>query len=150
MEYSFKKERLVGFIDTGDEFWEALEEGVFRLPKCTGCGRWMCEPNFRGAPTIRCGECGSWDLDWVEVEPEGIIYAWIRSNKAYPGAEGRAGEVPYVTLEVEVGGAGGPRIIGVLKDTDVGLKVGASVRGSIDPPSEKTRGYPGLRWSIVS
>lgn len=150
LEYSFKNKRLVGFIDSGDEFWEGLEEGAFRLSKCAGCDRWMWEANFRGGPTVRCGECGSWDLVWVDVEPKGVIYAWTRSHRAYPGAEARAEDVPYVTLDVEVGGAGGPRVLGVLKGGREGLKVGAPVVGSIDPPSEKTRGYAGLRWSISS
>lgn len=149
MAYSFKENRLVGFIDSGDEFWEALEDGAFRLPQCAGCRRWMWEANFRGGPTVRCGECGSWDLVWVDVEPSGLIYAWTRSHRAYPGAEARAPDVPYVTVEAEVGGSGGPRVIGVLKGSEKNLRVGAHVGGSIDPPSDRTRGYAGVRWSIA-
>lgn len=148
MEYSFRKNKMVGFIDSGDEFWEALERGEFRISRCSGCKRWMWEANF-GAPTVRCSECGCWDLEWVEVEPEGVIYAWIRSNRAYPGVTEREADVPYVTVEVEVGGPGGPRVLGVLKGREDGLRVGARVRGTIEPPSPKTKGYPSISWSLV-
>ena len=149
MSYRFLENKLVGFIDTDDEFWKGLEDGVFRLPKCAGCQRWMWEACFRGGPMVRCGECGSWELSWNEVEPRGTVFAWIRSHKAYPGAEARAADVPYVTVEVEIGGDGGPRVIGVLKGDDSQLAVGANVVGSIDPPSEQSRGYAALRWSVA-
>lgn len=151
MEYAFRKQKLVGFIDHGDEFWESLEEGVFRLPKCRGCKRWMWESNYGGGPTVRCGECGCWELDWVEVEPKGIVYAWAKSNRAYPGAEARAEDVPYTSLEVEVGGVGGPRVIGVFEGgQEADLRVDAEVFGKINPPSEKSRGYASIGWVLAS
>lgn len=149
MTYSFKEHRLVGFYDAGDEYWEALEEGVVRLSRCANCGRWVWEP-FHGAPTFRCGECGSWDLRWVEVEPKGSVYAWARTNQAFGTSGEPAYDLPYVTVEVELGGAGGPRIIGVLQGDDEGLRVGAEVDGSIEPPSETTLGYPSIRFTLVA
>ncbi len=147
MEYSFRKHRLVGFYDAGDEYWEALEDGVFRLSRCAGCHRWNWEAR-NGSPTFRCGECGSWDVVWDEVQPEGTVYAWIRTNQPFPGVMEVADDVPYVSLEVEVGGEGGPRVVGRLRGDEEGLHVGAHVRGTIDPPSPKTKGYPSLWWSL--
>jgi uncharacterized OB-fold protein len=147
VKYSFQKNRLVGFYDAGDEFWEGLEDGVLRLSRCAECGRWIWEP-AHGAPTFRCGECGSWDLRWVEVEPEGTVYAWVRTTQPFDGVREREGDIPYVTLEAELGGPGGPRVMGVLKGSEDGLGVGARVRASIDPPSPKTKGYPSVRWTI--
>jgi uncharacterized OB-fold protein len=148
MEYSFRKNKLIGFFDAGDEFWEGLEDGVFRLSRCAGCQRWMWEPQ-NGSPTYRCGQCGSWEQEWVEMELEGTVYAWIRTNQAFDGVTERADDLPYVTLEAEVGGPGGPRVLGVLKGTDEGLKVGAKLQGSIDPPSAKTKGYATVRWALA-
>jgi len=148
VEYSFRQHRLVGFYDAGDEFWEGLEEGAFRISRCAQCKRWMWEP-LNGSPTFRCGECGSWDLEWVEVEPEGVVYAWIRTNQPFDGVLERKDEVPYVTLEVEIGGEGGPRVMGLLQGSSDGLRVGAPVRGSIDPPSESSKGYAAVRWTLV-
>jgi uncharacterized OB-fold protein len=147
MDYSFRNHRLVGFYDAGDEFWEGLEEGVFRISRCAGCDRWIWEPNH-GAPTFRCGDCGSWDLRWVEVEPEGTVYAWVRTNQSFDGVLERKDDIPYVTVEAELAERGGPRVMGVLKGSDEGLRVGARVRGSIDPPSPKTKGYASVRWIL--
>ena len=148
VDYSFRKNRLVGFYDAGDEFWEGLEDGVFRLSRCAGCDRWNWEA-FNGSPTFRCGECGSWDLNWVEVDPEGVVYAWIRTNQPFDGVLERKDEIPYVSVETEIGGPGGPRVMGVLKGSADGLRVGAKVRGSIDPPSPKTKGYASVRWELA-
>ena len=148
MEYSFRQHRLIGFYDAGDEFWEALEEGVFRLSRCGGCHRWNWEA-INGSPTFRCGDCGSWDVVWEEIEPVGTVYAWIRTNQPFDGVMERKEDVPYVTVETEIGGPGGPRVVGVLKGSDDGLRVGARVRGSIDPPSPKTKGYPSVRWALA-
>jgi uncharacterized OB-fold protein len=148
MEYSYRQHRLVGFYEAGDEFWEGLEEGVFQLSRCANCKRWIWEA-INGSPTLRCGECGCWDLEWVEVEPKGIVYAWIRTNQSFDGSLERKDDVPYVTMEVEVGGRGGPRVMGVLKGSEDGLHVGAPVVGSIDPPSPKTKGYASVRWTLA-
>lgn len=148
MEYSFRKNKLVGFYDAGDEFWEGLEDGVFRLSRCAGCGRWMWE-GITQSPTFRCGECGSWDVEWVEVEPEGTVYAWLRTNQPFDGVLERKDEVPYVTVETEIGGPGGPRVTGLLNGDEDGLRVGAWVRGSIEPPSERSKGYASVRWSLT-
>lgn len=148
MEYSFRKNRMVGFVDAGDEFWEGLEEGVMRLSRCADCHRWIWEA-VTGSPTFRCGECGCWDLEWVEVEPEGTVYAWIRTNQPFDGVLERRDEIPYVTVETEIGGPGGPRVMGLLGGDDAGLRVGAKVRGHIEPPSETSKGYASIRWVVT-
>jgi uncharacterized OB-fold protein len=79
----------------------------------------------------------------------GVIYAFATTNQKFEGAEGLWDEVPYVTAEVEVGGRGGPRVYGVLRGPREGLRIGASVVGEIEPASEKTRGYPAVRWRLA-
>src|SRR5436305_3363694 len=148
MEYSFKKNKLIGFFDAGDEFWESLEEGTFRLSRCTGCDRWSWDPQ-NGSPTYRCPERGSWDQKWVEVEPEGTVYAWIRTNQPFDGVLERKDEVPYVSIEDEIDGEGGPRVTGMLDGSAERLRVGAPVRGRIELPSPASKGYATLRWSLV-
>jgi uncharacterized OB-fold protein len=139
---------MAGFIECGDHFWDLLEEGKFCLCRCAGCGRWLWEVQY-GAMDIRCGECGSWDQEWPEVEPDGVIYSWHRTNQAFEGAEPFKGEIPYVTIETELLGRGGPRVLGMLVGSADGLRVGAKVRGEIEPPSDKTWGYAAVRWRLV-
>ena len=84
MGRNFRKNRLVGFIDCGDAFWEHLEDGEFRLCQCAGCERWMWETQY-GGMDIRCGDCGSWDQNWVEVEPvltsESPVYTTVAFSR---------------------------------------------------------------------
>jgi uncharacterized OB-fold protein len=148
VEYSFKQHKLIGFFDAGDEFWEGLEDGVFRLSRCAGCQRWLWEPS-NGSPPYRCADCGSWDQEWVAVEPVGTVYAWTRANQPFDGVLERRNEVPYVTIEAEIPAAGGARVTGLLDGDLSRLRVGAPVRGRIVPPSVESKGYATVRWSIV-
>jgi uncharacterized protein len=143
VEYSFHAHRITGGIGADDRFWESLEEGEFRLPRCADCKRWMWPAHFR------CGHCGSWDQLWEPVEMSGRIYSWTRAHYAFDRTKKRTEDLPYVVVVAEVPGADGARVVGVLAGPDEGVRVGAEVRGHIDPPSEKAKGYPAVRWSVV-
>lgn len=140
--YSFEQNKIVGGIGADDEYWRGLEDGALKLPRCAGCGVWMWPAHFR------CGQCGAWDLNWIAVEPQGEIYSWTRSWYAFDRVRERAADVPYVTVLAALPQAGGARVLGVLKGSEEGLRVGAKVRGSIDPPNEKSKGYASIRWSL--
>ena len=130
---SFRDHRLAGGIGADDRYWEALEAGEFRLPRCAGCGRWTWPAHWR------CGECGSWEFDWTALQPRGSVYSWTRTWYAFDRTKERAQDVPYVVVLAEIDGAGGARAMGVLAGDDAGLKIGAPVAGTILPPSEKAK-----------
>ncbi|HMC79343.1 MAG TPA: OB-fold domain-containing protein [Acidimicrobiia bacterium] len=140
---SFRDHRLAGGIGADDRYWEALEAGEFRLPRCAGCGRWTWPAHWR------CGECGSWEFDWTALQPRGSVYSWTRTWYAFDRTKERAQDVPYVVVLAEIDGAGGARAMGVLAGDDAGLKIGAPVAGTILPPSEKAKGYPSIVWSLA-
>jgi uncharacterized OB-fold protein len=140
--YRYQAHRIGGGIAADDGYWQGLEDGAFRLPRCTGCHRWTWPAHYR------CGTCGSWSFDWVDVQPVGTIYAWTRARLVYEGVDERAAQVPYVTALVEVDGTDGIRVLGVLSGDDTDVAVGARVTGSVDPPSEVTKGYASIRWTI--
>ena len=151
MSYRFLEHRMTGFVDCEDEqYWKSLEDGELRLPRCLGCGCWRWESirGILGTPIPRCGECGSWEMNWVQVAMVGTIYAWVRTNQPFDGVRERTSQVPYVTVEVELDGRAGPRVLGVLQGSEMELRVGAPVTGSIDPPSEASKWHAGLRWTI--
>jgi uncharacterized OB-fold protein len=139
---SFVDHRISGGIGADDPYWELLEAGEFRLPRCAGCQRWTWPAHWR------CGECGSWDFQWAQLEPRGVVYSWTRTWYAFDRTKERAEDVPYVVLLVEVEGAGGARVMGVLEGDEHGLAIGAPVVGAIRPPSEKSKGYPSVVWSV--
>ena len=140
-------QRIRGGIGADEEYWLALERGEFRISRCAGCRAWLWPAHFR------CGACGSWDIAWEAVEPVGTVYTWTRNFAVSDVLAERRGDVPYVTLLVELPQANRARVAGVLKHTagdDSLLKIGAAVRGVIEPPSARSRGYTTMVWTLVS
>lgn len=143
MEYSFEKHKITGAIEADDQFWRALEEGEFKLPRCSSCKRWTWPAHFR------CGQCGSWDFEWVALAPKGTIFAWTRTHYAFDRVLERKQDIPYVTIVAEIPEAANVRVMGMLKGEDSDLHTGMQVRGTIDPPSAKSKWYPSIRWEVV-
>jgi uncharacterized OB-fold protein len=139
---SLPAERIVGGINADEPYWEYLAAGEFRLSHCAGCGRTIWPAHFR------CGECGSWDMEWVATEPVGTVYSWTRTWYSFDRTTERADEIPYVTVLCEVDGADGARVMGILEGDERAVKVGARVRGVIKPPSPKSKNYPSICWVI--
>lgn len=143
MDYSFQKHKIIGGIGADDEYWKALERGEFRLPRCTECRSWAWPAHFR------CGKCGSWEFEWASLEPMGKVFSWTRSWYAFERVNERSEDIPYVTILAEIPAADGARVLGVLRGSEEGLQIGARVQGTIDPPSQKTKGYPSIRWNLI-
>ena len=143
MTYAFLENKITGGIGADDGYWEGLEEGEFRLARCPDCNTWRWPAHWR------CAQCGGWGQEWVAVEPEGTVFSWTRTWYAFDRTQERAEDVPYVVVLAEIPAAGGARVLGVLKGSEEGLSIGAPVRGTIDPPSEKSKGYAAIRWWLV-
>ena len=143
MDYQFEKHRIIGGIGADDEYWRGLERGEFRLSQCAKCGKWTWPAHFR------CGNCGSWEMNWVALAAEGRVYSWTRSWYVFDRIRERAADVPYVTILAEIPAADCIRVMGVMKGDETGLRVGAAVVGTIDPPMEKTKYYPSIRWALA-
>jgi len=140
---TLRQHRIGGGIAADDAYWATLRAGEFRLPRCGGCGRWTWPAHWR------CGECGSWEFDWTRLDPRGSVYSWTRTWYAFDRTKERAADIPYVTVLVEVDGADGARVLGVLAGDDAGLKVGAAVTGAVLAPDGRSLGYPSLVWSLA-
>jgi uncharacterized OB-fold protein len=134
--------RIVGGIGADDEYWKYLEQGEFRLPRCTACQRWMWPAHYR------CPACGGWDFEWIAVDPRGTIYSWTRTWYPFDRTKERAADLPYVTALVEIPAAGGARVLGILSGDTQRVKIGMKVHGLIQPPSEKAKGYPSICWVL--
>jgi uncharacterized protein len=143
MEYSFEKHKIFGAIEADDQYWRSLEDGEFKLPRCSACKKWTWPAHYR------CGSCGAWEFDWVAVEPKGFVFAWTRSQYAFDRVMERKSQIPYVTVVTEIPAAGGARVMGVLKGDDQHLHTGQAVRGTIDVPSEASKWYPSIRWEVI-
>jgi uncharacterized OB-fold protein len=129
-----------GQIGAEGRYWDALDEGRLELPRCKGCGKWHW-------PAVwRCGECGSWEHEWVEQPMAGTIFTWTRTHHRFGGTEGIA--VPYVTVLVELD-AVPIRLQGLLEGEEQGLKIGAKVTGRVDRTSFGEARIPSLRWKLA-
>ncbi len=136
--------RMRGGIGADGPFWDALERGEFRIARCRGCDRWMMPAHFR------CGDCGSWDIGWDEVAAEGLVYAWTRNHAVSDVLKERRGDLPYLTALIELPGAGGVRLPGVLVGDPPGLRCDARVTGTIRPAEERSRGYATMVWEVAA
>ena len=54
-------------ISKTSKFWEGLKEGKIYATKCEKCGK------LHFPPVADCGECGSSNMKWVELDGEGEI-----------------------------------------------------------------------------
>jgi uncharacterized OB-fold protein len=142
MSYSFEQHKIVGAIEADDEYWRGLEDGVFKLSRCAACKTWIWPAHHR------CGTCGSWELEWVALEPVGKVFTYTRTRYAFDRVIERAEDVPYVTVVAEIPAADNVRVMGLLAGDETGLAIGAEVRGLILPPSAKTKHYPSLCWQL--
>jgi uncharacterized OB-fold protein len=131
-----------GWLTEGADgpYWRALEGGGLELPRCASCGRWHW-------PAVwRCGECGAWEQTWTEVEMIGRIYSWTRTHHPFGGTEGIG--VPFVTVVVELPGAGGIRLTGVLEGDTAMVAIGAAVAGAVRETLFDGMAIPTIRWRL--
>jgi len=99
------------------QFIEFLKQGKLMGNKCKKCGKKFLPP--------RAGcQCGSTDMEWFEVNPEGTLYAWTIVHVA-PDTIARKCSVPYVVgvVEFEDGLKIASHIRGLTRKPEVGMKV---------------------------
>lgn len=117
-------------------YWEGLARGVLLLQRCPACSAWVWGPQWT------CPTCQNPSLQWEEVEMVGSVYSWTRTWQ--PFAPEFAGELPYVSVLVELPNAGARRLLGLLLgDPTVDPRIGEPVRGRIQQLED---GVGVLRW----
>jgi uncharacterized OB-fold protein len=143
MSYLFETHKITGGIGADDEYWRSLEDGKFKLSRCAQCRRGMWPAHFR------CGHCGGWDVEWMELPAEGTIYSWTRTHYPFDRVSERVGDVPFVTVLAEIDHSEGARVLGLLTGGEEGLRIGARVRGVVMQPAAKSKNYPSICWQLI-
>lgn len=87
-----------------------LEEGVLRIPQCSGCHAW----NWYPVPV--CKHCHGSEFSWERVPTEGALYGATRMHRNFTGLD--IGEVPYIVGLVEPRGIEGVRLTCRYLNTD--------------------------------
>jgi uncharacterized OB-fold protein len=122
-------------------YWDGLREGKLVLQRCGTCARWIWGPQWI------CGACHTLDPQWEAVEPAGTVYSWSRSW--YPFITELADRTPYVTVLVELPGAGDRRVLGILLgDEPENIRIGDQVVGEFEHAEGSA--WPLLRWRRVN
>jgi uncharacterized protein len=129
-----------GSLGAEEPYWDALAAGRLVLPRCKGCGKWHW-------PAVwRCGDCGSWDHEWVEQALTGTIFTWNRTHHRFAGTEGL--DLPYTTVLVELDGSA-VRLQGLMEGREEGLRIGARVAGRASRTRYGETSIPAIRWSLA-
>jgi len=86
-------------------FWEGIDEGQLRLPRCSVCGAWEWYPNPAGPA------CEGAELEWVELPGTGTVFSYTVVRRPFAPAT-TAADVPTAIVLVELDGAAGTRLLG--------------------------------------
>ncbi len=121
---------------TFKEYNKALKKGRIMGLKCKDCGKYTCPPK------IACQECGSTNLEAVQLKGSGKVVTFTVS---YVPAQGRDAEVPYTIVMVELGE--GPWVMGNLTDVDPN-KVTIDLIGQSVQLGLKMKTIPGDAYSV--
>jgi uncharacterized OB-fold protein len=136
---------VVGDIGPEDDgvdapFWAGLREHEVRLQRCQDCDTWVWPPRWS------CTTCLGTRLAWTATPASGVIYAWTRTHHAF--VPDMASALPYIVVLVELDGAGGRRLLGILVGSD-SVRIGDRVAGVLQESSDLTGDYAVLRWVKV-
>jgi len=100
------------------EFLERLEKGKIVGSRCKSCGE------FSFPPRADCDNCLSEEVEWVDLDPEGVIVTYTTIHIPPAGFEGNE---PYTICVVDLKQGG--RLLAWLKEgTEQDLEVGKPVK----------------------
>ncbi|MFB6310604.1 MAG: Zn-ribbon domain-containing OB-fold protein [Salinirussus sp.] len=94
-----------------DRFWDALSDGRFLLHECSACGHVFFPP------MPACPDCHDRDVDWLQSDARGDLYAFTRQHRTAAGFDS-----PIVLGTVELDE--GPRLLARLEADYETLTIG--------------------------
>ncbi|MEZ5856424.1 MAG: OB-fold domain-containing protein [Hyphomicrobiaceae bacterium] len=120
-------------------YWEGTRAGKLMVQQCGACHTWQWGPEWL------CHACHSFDMRWVEVKGEGLIYSWTRCwHPVHPALKERG---PYIAVVVELPHAGNIRMLGnLLGDAQHNVEIGAAVRAVFEPHDDAKTPYTLVQW----
>lgn len=123
-------------------YWAGLRQNELRIQCCGTCKTWQWGPEWI------CHKCHSFDMEWKTVKPEGTIYSWTRVWHPTHAVLNNRG--PYITVVVELPGAGNVRVVGnLLGDAKQPVKVGQKVVGVFEQHDTAEPAFALLHWKVA-
>lgn len=125
-----------------EPYWSGLRENICRVQRCTDCGGWQWGPEWI------CHHCLGDEVEFVEVEPRGVIYSYERVwHPVHPALKDNG---PYIVVLVELPHAPGVRMVGnLLGDPHQKVQIGAAVEGVFEHHDDVEQAYTLLHWQVV-
>ena len=123
-------------------FWNGLKEGVIRVQRNPRTGVFQWPPQWIAHDTQ------TFDIDWVEVEPKGLIYSWTRVwHPVHPALKDAC---PYVVVVVELPHAGNVRMLGnLLGDPLQEVEIGAPVEAVFEHHNDAEPPFTLVQWRRI-
>jgi uncharacterized OB-fold protein len=120
-------------------FWTGLREGLLKVQRNPRTGVYQFPPQWIAHDTQ------TFELDWVEVEPKGVIYSWTRVwHPVHPSLRDAC---PYIVVVVELPDAGGVRMLGnLLGDPRQEVEIGAPVEAVFEHHQDADPPFSLLQW----
>jgi uncharacterized OB-fold protein len=123
-------------------FWEGVREERLRVqrnPK-TGVYQWPAQWINHDDQTF--------DVEWVAVEPKGVIYSWTRVWHPVHPALKEVG--PYIVVVVELPHAGKVRMLGnLLGDPRQAVVIGAPVEAVFEHHNDAEPPFTLVQWRLA-
>ncbi len=120
-------------------FWEGLKAGKIMVQRNPRAGVHQFPPQW-----IAHDDQG-FELDWVEVEPRGLIYSWTRVwHPVHPALKDAC---PYLVVVVELPQASRVRMLGnLLGDPQRPVEIGAPVEAVFEHHTDAEPPFSLLQW----
>jgi uncharacterized OB-fold protein len=123
-------------------YWEGLRHGVLKVQRNPATGVYQWPPQWIAYDTQ------TFDLEWVEVEPRGLVYSWTRVwHPVHPALKDAC---PYIVVVVELPHAGAVRMLGnLLGEPDQDVVIGAAVEAVFEHHPESQPPYSLAQWRLA-
>jgi uncharacterized OB-fold protein len=123
-------------------YWEGLKREALRVQRNPTTGVYQFPPQWIAYDTQ------TFDLEWVEVAPKGVIHSWTRVWHPVHPALRDAG--PYIVVVVELPHAGGVRMLGnLLGDPRQEVVIGAEVECVFEHHLNAEPPFTLAQWRLV-
>ena len=112
-------------------FWNGARAHRLMVQRCGGCEHYQMPAEWI------CHRCHSFDVEWHEVPPTGVVYSWMRvHNASHPAI---ADHVPYLVVVVELPDADHVKVLGnLLGDAAQDVAIGEAVEAVFEDHEDYT------------
>ncbi|WP_315764002.1 MULTISPECIES: Zn-ribbon domain-containing OB-fold protein [unclassified Bradyrhizobium] len=124
-------------------YWQGTREEKLRVQRNPATGTCQWPPQWIAHDTQ------SFELEWIDVEPKGVIYSWSRIwHPVHPALQNA---VPYIIVIVELKHACGVRMLGnLLGDPNQKVEIGAEVEAVFEHHNDAAPPFTLVQWRATS